>query len=114
MLKFIRNGILILLAFIASFQLAYYLDDKKLYLPPFLNQLLGYFDNSNFAGTSPLDLASSDKKAVKSPALQYQPQELPQTQRNNVSCIDHSLGNVKVKSQSKIYTWKDKKWSHQF
>ncbi|GAC17701.1 DUF4124 domain-containing protein [Paraglaciecola arctica] len=108
MLKFIRNGILILLAFIASFQLAYYLDDKKLYLPPFLNQLLGYFDNSNFAGTSPLDLASIDKKAVKSPALQYEHQELPQTQRNTVSCIDHSLGNVKVKPQSKIYTWKDK------
>jgi hypothetical protein len=106
--KFIRNGILILLAFIASFQLAYYLDDKKLYLPPFLNQLLGYFDNTNFAGTSPLDLASIDKQAVKSPALQYEHQELPQTQRNNVSCIDHSLGSVKVKPQSKIYTWKDK------
>jgi hypothetical protein len=110
LLKFIRNGILILLAFIASFQLAYYLDDKQLYLPPFLNQLFVYFDNSNFEGTSPLDLASIEKETVKSPSSspQYEPQELPQAQRKNASCIDHSIGNVKVKPQSKIYTWKDK------
>jgi hypothetical protein len=108
--KLIRNGILILLAFLASFQLAYYLDDKKLYLPPFLIQLFAYFDNTSFEGTSPLDLASIDTETVKShsPARQYEPQELPQAERNNVSCNDHSLGNVKVKPQNKIYTWKDK------
>tara|TARA_R110002153_G_scaffold940_2_gene4247 strand:- start:5305 stop:6447 length:1143 start_codon:yes stop_codon:yes gene_type:complete len=110
LLKFIRNGILILLAFIASFQLAYYLDDKKLYLPPFLNQLLGYFENSNFEGTSPLDLASIEKETAESPSSsqQYGSQELPQAQRKNASCIDHSLGKVTVKPQNKIYTWKDK------
>ncbi|MEP1448926.1 MAG: DUF4124 domain-containing protein [Paraglaciecola sp.] len=113
MLKFIRNGILILLAFIASFQIVHYLEGNKLYLPPFLNQLFGYFGNTNFEGTSPLDLASIEKETIKSdsPTLHYEPQELPQelprAQRKNASCIDHSLGNVKVKPQSKIYTWKD-------
>ncbi|MBU3003430.1 DUF4124 domain-containing protein [Paraglaciecola arctica] len=111
MLKLLRNGILILLAFIASFQLVHYLDNKNLYLPSFLNQLFRYFDDTNFAGSSPVDLASMDTPSTKSrsPARQYQPQELPQTQRSNLSCTDHSLGNVKVKPQSKIYTWKDEK-----
>jgi hypothetical protein len=111
LLKLLRNGILILLAFIASFQLVHYLDDKKLYLPPFLNQLFGYFDNPNFEGTLPLDLITIDTQSTKShtPPLQYESQELPQTQRSNLSCTDHSLGNVKVKPQSKIYTWKDEK-----
>lgn len=115
LLKLIRNGILILLAFTASFQLACYLEGKKLYLPPFLHPLFAYLENTNFESPSPLDLTSIDKQAAKShsPALQYESQELPpalpHVQSKNVRCIDHSLGNVKLKPQNKIYTWKDEK-----
>lgn len=101
-----------MLAFIASFQIVYYLEDKKLHLPPFSNQLFSYFDSTNFEDTSPLDLSSIYKELVnsRSPALEYEDQDLPQElpqQSTYAKCIDHSLGSVKQKSQKGIYTWKD-------
>ncbi|WP_289029663.1 DUF4124 domain-containing protein [uncultured Paraglaciecola sp.] len=93
-------------AFGASSLFVKYLESEKVALPPFVNKALAYFEESPQLISQ--EVLSIDSKIDK-PSLNLAPQVeiINEMSRPRRVCKDHSLGELKVKSQSNIYTWKD-------
>jgi len=113
-LSWIKKAILLALSFFASFELAYFLDGKKLYLPDFFVQNLHVKSD-----LPPAKLAVSEyqdevlllERKVQFPHLDDQNKivELYEVNQTQSVCVDHSLGDLKVQSKNGLYYWTDDK-----
>ena len=112
-LSWLTKSLIIIVAFIASFALAYYLNGKSFYLPNFLVPSQ-YFQNdlmqteeSTLDGQTDLLLPSEQfqkpLQTVNIPKIV----ELPETGQSQIFCIDHSLGELQVQNKNGLYYWTD-------
>jgi hypothetical protein len=105
--KWIVSGISVLLAFGFSFQLFQYLNGIKIYIPELIIPFVHFF-NEPHEITEKTSSPTSEAILV-SDQVKFHPDELSENIPRKIACKDHSLGKLKTKPTSKIFTWKDEK-----
>ena len=105
--KWLRNGLLILVAFGASILLVNHLNGKKILLPEFVDHVLSYFNELVLIDAEPI---KSNLKSIQLPPNnKFLPIETNEILAPRIVCKDHSIGELQAKKKSNIYTWKDNK-----
>ena len=104
-----------MLAFIISFELAYYLDGKRFYVPDFL-ALSQYFKQELLpTEASTIETQSAQLPTINNPHnITHTEQktkivELSEIGQRRYVCTDHALGELQVQNKNGLYFWTDEK-----